>query len=135
MLRRRICDRNSNILKLFFSAQAEKPARDWCFTIFNQDWKHDIFNDGRVKYAVVQLEKAPDTGKLHFQGYMQLPKPMRIPGAKRLLECDSAHLEPRKGTREQAADYCKKPESRVDGPWEYGLKSSQGVRYVTFVTM
>jgi len=32
------------------------------------------------------------------------------------------HVEGRRGTRDQAREYCRKEESRVDGggPWEYG---------------
>lgn len=30
------------------------------------------------------------------------------------------HVERRRGTREEAREYCRKEESRVDGPWEKG---------------
>jgi hypothetical protein len=29
-------------------------------------------------------------------------------------------LEPRRGSREQARDYCKKEDTRLEGPWEHG---------------
>lgn len=38
---------------------------------------------------------------------------------KRLIGAD-VHLEKRRGTRLQARDYCRKEESRVEGPFEFG---------------
>lgn len=32
----------------------------------------------------------------------------------------SIHAEPRQRTREQAREYCRKPDTRVAGPWEFG---------------
>lgn len=58
-----------------------------------------------ASYLVVGKEKAPSTGQLHLQGYIELKKPMRRTQLVKLIAC---FWEPAKGTGEQASDYCKK---------------------------
>lgn len=79
-----------------------------------------------VRRAVVQREKCPETGRLHYQGFLELVSPMRFNAIKGILRCDSAHLEKRKGTPQQAWDYCTKEDTREDGPWEYGEGRPKG---------
>lgn len=69
-----------------------------------------------VIYAVYQFERV---SCLHIQGYIELSKPQRFSYFKNLLP--GAHFEPKHGSREQARDYCKKDDSRVAGPFEYGV--------------
>lgn len=81
-----------------------------------------------MRYMVWQLEKAPTTGQLHIQGYVELKTPMRMSSIKNLINQDP-HLERRLGTREQARAYCMKDDSRVSGPTEHGEWSGgQGAR-------
>ena len=40
--------------------------------------------------------------------------------SKKLLGDNTIHLEQRKGSHQQAKDYCTKDESRLHGPYEYG---------------
>lgn len=96
-------------------------ARSVCFTIFG-DWNREVLESPEVKCAVVQLEKAPDTGREHYQGFLMLNKPQRFCAVKRILNCESAHVEKAKGTPVQAWEYCCKEDTRVDGPWIYGEK-------------
>lgn len=104
-------------------------TRSVCFTIFEPSWAHELLYDPAIKCAAVQKEKCPDTGREHFQGFIQLVKPMRYAGIKKLLQCDSAHLEATKGTPQQAWDYCTKEDTRIDGPWTYGERpKGQGNR-------
>lgn len=91
-----------------------------CFTIFEEDWDHTRLMHESIRRAIVQKEKCPDTGRIHYQGFLELLSPMRYSGIKSILKCESAHLEKRKGTPQQAWEYCAKEESRVDGPWQYG---------------
>ena len=71
-----------------------------------------------IKYGIWQLEKAPSTGELHIQGYFEFRKPMRVPAVKRAVASQSAHVEERNGTPQEAKDYCSKEETREEGPWE-----------------
>lgn len=91
-------------------------ARTWCFTL-NNPTSPLTFNDTPVKYAVWQLEKG-ENGTPHYQGYIELDRQMRLTALKKILP--TAHFEKRRGTRDQARDYCMKDDSRLEGPWEHG---------------
>ena len=45
---------------------------------------------------------------------------------KKLFDINFIHLEIRRGTQQQARDYCQKHDTRVDGPWEYGTPHKAG---------
>ena len=79
-----------------------------------------------LKYAVWQKEKAPETGHIHYQGYIELTKKCRITALKKIYP--TIHFEIRKGTQQQAIDYCKKEETRVEGPFIFGTPKKQGKR-------
>lgn len=101
------------------------PQRAWCFTSFKVDEQLPIENN-EFRYIIYQREVCLDTGREHFQGYCELFKPARFSKLKLLLNDPALHCEVRKGSREQAREYCRKLESRVDGPWEYGVFGDGG---------
>lgn len=80
-----------------------------------------------VRFATYQLEAAPTTGQLHYQGYIQMFKKCRFPGVIKALG-HPARLAKAKGTLMQNKDYCSKRASRVDGPWTFGEGITQGKR-------
>jgi len=97
--------------------------RSYVFTVNNPPGLLDFeaLSEKEVRYLIYQEEAAPDTGTHHFQGYMELKKPMRLRQVSRLPGFEHAHLEPRRGTRTEARDYAKKDDpSKLDGPYEYG---------------
>jgi len=77
-----------------------------------------------------QEEVCPESGRHHFQGYVEFEKRVRFSQLHKLFS--QVHWEQRKGTAAQARDYCKKLESRcVDGlVYDFGTISttSQGKR-------
>lgn len=94
-------------------------SRHWCFTLNNP--KNDQPDFGRLRhcrYAIWQKESAPDTGTVHLQGYVEFAQPVRLSSMRETLP--GAHLERRRGSRDQAREYCRKPD-RLDGPWEWGV--------------
>ena len=94
-------------------------SRGWCFTLNNPAFSPgDLPLHGKERYVVWQLEKG-EQGTTHIQGYMEMVTPTRLASMKDWLP--SAHFEPRRGTPQQARDYCMKVESRLEGPWERGL--------------
>lgn len=101
-------------------------AHAWCFTINNPKDEDDPNKWEGVRFAKWSLEKAPTTGTLHWQGYVEFEKQKRLAGVRKVCQC---HWEMRMGTQEEAMNYTCKPESHVDGPWEIGTPSKgQGNR-------
>lgn len=101
-------------------APAGSRVRAWCFTWNNPDadlrpadW------DPSPKYVVWQLERGEEGQTPHYQGYVEFGQPVSMQQVKRNIH-GTAHLEKRKGTAQQARDYCMKPDTREDGPWEFG---------------
>ncbi len=70
-------------------------------------------------FHVMQLERAPNTGALHLQGYLQLAHQMDMTPLKELLGSTEVHLEQARGTPDENVAYCTK-EPRVAGPWTDG---------------
>lgn len=102
----------------------------WCLTFHEEyDFEVSCSNPDDVKYFICGKEICPTTNKSHGQAYMELVRPMRMAGVKTLLGSDTVHCEPRRGTRDQARDYCMKEDPT---PYEFGTwEVSQGSRYVT----
>lgn len=108
------------------TTKQESAAINWCFTAF--DLTEIQFNEDEMQYLVYQKEKSPQTGKEHYQGFVQLKTKKRLAGVKQLFPDKAAHYEKTRGTAKQAAEYCKKEESRVDGPFEHGIMITKGQR-------
>jgi len=101
--------------------------RHWVFTLNNptEDETTELnglvtAEDSRTRYLVYQLEKCPTTGTPHFQGYIEFLERMSTCKLKNCAAFERAHLEARKGNRDQARAYAKKEETRLEGPWEFG---------------
>lgn len=108
-------------------------AKNWTFTIYpNLDddgstYEHQLrekyptlFNGTLFNYICFQLESCPESSRAHIQGYVQLRVKKTLNMAKRLLGENTAHLEIARGTPQQNREYCKKENSRIAGPWEFG---------------
>lgn len=90
--------------------------RAWCFTINNYDtmdvweveqlaaWEH-------TAYTIVGKEVGDAAATPHLQGYVEFSKGIPLTRIKGFLT--RAHLERRRGTSKQAAEYCKK-----EGDWK-----------------
>lgn len=107
----------------------------WCFTLanFTDDEVADInrvLSSENIKYAIYQREIGGNTELPHLQGYVEFVKKQRFATVKRLLNNERLHLEPRRGTRTQARDYCKKDDTRTEGtdPNEFGTWRSEATK-------
>lgn len=102
---------------------AAQQLRHWCFRYSNptetSDELIELFKkEPQLRYVVFQKEKGEEGGHIHYQGYVEFKRPKRLGGLKKIHK--SIHWEQRRGTREQARDYCMKEDTREDGPWEFG---------------
>lgn len=100
----------------------------WVFTEHNverdlNDWKEELGQS--LEYACWQLEKAPDTGKDHYQGFVILRRRMRLNQVKSVFS-DTAHWEVMKRDIKANMAYVTKSHSRVSGPYEIGTLKSEG---------
>lgn len=100
----------------------------WCFTVHDENWKWKEHEN--VRYICFQQEIAPTTGKKHFQGYIELTRQLGLKGCKDALQCPTAHLEVRKGSADEARDYCMKSDTAItDTFFEHGtFGGNQGHR-------
>jgi len=79
-----------------------------------------------IRFMIIGEEKAPTTGNIHYQGYVELNKSMRLKAVKRTLGVNDVYCEPSKGSAQANIDYCSK-----DGKVEtFGTpaKKTQGTR-------
>lgn len=106
-------------------ADSTVPSWDpWGLTISTED----------VRYLLCGAEVCPTTKRYHWQGYIELVKAVDLSTVKKILDCNHVHLEPRRGTQEQAVAYCKKEDTGVQDDdsskllFEWGEMAQNGVR-------
>lgn len=107
-------------------------SRSWCFTenenpeallaALQAEWPPTP----KARFLVCQLEEG-ENHHLHLQGYVEFSTSVRLAYLKKHLS-PTAHFEKRRGTREEARDYCRKADSRVEfgGPFEFGKWTAGG---------
>lgn len=78
-----------------------------------------------ITFILLQVERAPTTGQLHAQGAVALSGATRLANMKKWLP--RAHWEPAKQW-DKLLIYCRKAESRVHPPEEWGTETTQGQR-------
>ena len=112
--------------------KGSKTCRFCCFTINNptdEERARLLLETQKASYLVYQEEQG-ENGTRHIQGYIEFTSPKRFTTLKKSVAFGRAHLERRKGSAQQASDYCKKKETRLEGtePVELGKISKQGQR-------
>lgn len=110
---------------------SDGQSKYWCFTLNNYSATHEAtfveWASNFCSYATYGREIGSEETP-HLQGYFELKKRKRFSSLKRSfcqVDLAAIHLEMRRGTAQQAADYCQK-----DGDFfEVGsLSRSQGSR-------
>jgi len=81
-------------------------ARDYCFTINNYTHDHiELLSQIDCVYVVYGKETG-ESGTPHLQGYIRFPTPRTVKSV--INKIKGAHIEIKRGTCEQAINYCKK---------------------------
>lgn len=89
--------------------QASARARRWTLTFNNTKPDMEALEaKPEFRFMIIGEEKAPTTGQLHWQGYVELKKPVRLTQLKTLLDDEKVHAQVSKGTAQQNIDYCSK---------------------------
>lgn len=106
--------------------------KNWCFTLNNYTQEHvellRAFKEhASFQYIIFQGERG-ESGTPHLQGFVQLKTRRALSAVQSLLGCGPIHLEPMRGTAQQASDYCEKAEGQEAGPWCYGEMVGKGKR-------
>lgn len=82
-----------------------------------------------VLFATWQKERGA-LGNVHYQGCFWLKGTKNLTNAKVALGVGHAHME-KAINWERAVQYCRKPDTRIDGPWDHGAEPvgpGQGAR-------
>ena len=96
-------------------------AKYWLFTINNPTVESDyIIRALPYKYLIYSYEMGADTGTVHIQGYVAFQSAKKLAFMTKHLP--GAHVEVRRGSHQQAKDYCSKSQdvTHLDGPYEFG---------------
>lgn len=102
--------------------QRNTQSKYWCWTLNNytadeEESIRTLRNNSQVSYIVYGRERG-ENGTPHLQGYIEFNTRKRFTTVKRLIS-NRIHLEKRRGTSDEAADYSKK-----DGDFfEHGIIS------------
>nr|QXP07799.1 MAG: replication associated protein [Arizlama virus] len=94
----------------------------------NESFTWSITDKTPFKYFIYQREVCPTTGRHHYQGYAEFTKNLTRKQQQKVLK-PNCHVENRKGTQQQAIDYCRKTDTRVlYSLVEHGELAKQGLR-------
>lgn len=101
----------------------QTQGRRFCCTIWDE-WL-PIFDSEIFSYGIFGWEHAPETGRGHWQGYVETFTKRNYTALAKKLYCETPpHFEPARGTLEENQAYCRK-----DGDvFEFGTPMHQGER-------
>lgn len=94
-------------------------ARRWVFTTNNPVDEDAPQLEDDFRYIVWQAERGEE-GTMHLQGFFLLKKRKTLTALKKVSWLTHSHLELARGSDAECINYCKKEETRIDGPWELG---------------
>lgn len=110
--------------------------QSYILTLFNEQvdqiWEQlhdDIYNTGKVLYIGSQLEKCPESGRIHWQAFCKFHRQSKQRGSWFKKFHNAIHFQSCSKERSQAIEYGIKAETRVAGPKESGQKPSPELNF------
>jgi len=102
-------------------------ARKWIITLFVDKVTQDLPKavTDAIMFGCGQIERCPDTGKLHWQAYYEFKNRIGIKKVKELLHAPSAHVEMAVDP-DKSVLYCQKEESYVESRFMFGERVQNG---------
>lgn len=103
-------------------------STNWLGTLNNpdialtQEYLQKWYKDTGATYVNGQLEKGKE-GTVHVQYFVNYKKPGKTLHFMK-QHCSRSHFEVVKYDN-GASDYCLKEDTRLEGPWEFGLKPAR----------
>lgn len=99
----------------------QERSRYWCFTFNNPEWTPDTtfqeaYQEGKLEYAVFQGEIG-EAGTYHFQGFIALRRAQRLSYVQKFIRACHWAIAFKPNAAEA---YCRKDDTRVDGPYSIG---------------
>lgn len=94
------------------SISAPKPhpgggqGRSWCVTLWSEEDVGRLKGTAGINALVVGEEVCPTTRKVHYQSYVRFESNKRFSWWR--TNFPTAHVELRRGTEAEAAEYCRK---------------------------
>lgn len=79
------------------------------------------YTKAKATYVNGQLEQGKE-GTVHIQFFVLFPRNVRLSALKK--HCGKAHFSPVRRDN-GASDYCLKEDTRLEGPWEHGIKPAR----------
>lgn len=104
-----------------------KTACLWSVVIYphNENWKFPKRCPDGVQYMMGQLEMT-STGQLHYQLFVRTNRPAcTVTEVKKRLGVTACKIKPCFSSEFNNVDYCSKENTRVEGPWEIGVKDKR----------
>ena len=102
---------------------SKQQCRNACITINKTHTLPQNIDTTHIKYYIFGRERAPNTGTLHLQGYVEFSRAMTYAAIKKALRDNTIHIEQRRGSQDQAIAYCRKEDQQ---PFEYGEPKGNG---------
>nr|QNJ57236.1 replication protein [Cressdnaviricota sp.] len=99
-------------------------ATRWCFTINNPAFDLPFVDvHQRISFLIYQKEVG-ENGTPHIQGYLETsgPRMRRSWLVSNVPWLAGAHIDVARGTAQQNIIYCTKDETRIEGPFRFGLE-------------
>lgn len=102
--------------------------QEWKYVCFTSFLRECPVQGPGVSYLVFQREQCGSTGREHWQGYAETEgRGQSIKWWQGKLAIGKGHVEKRKGTADEAVNYCRKEDTRLWGPYESGSRSKSCV--------